>query len=240
MVLTIDIGNTNKKYAVIDEKGEILLFKYLSGSWKDAIASVIEEYGEKIEKACISNVAGSQPELETALASHNIRANWLSWDCETAKRWLKDIPEGYGADRVAADIAAIADCPENPLLVVDAGTCITYDVISKDHKVLGGSITPGVGLRLKVMHEHTAVLPLLTPEGFAPVIGTEIVGAMRGGCVNGARWEVEGYARELRTQVPELRLYCTGGTPLVFAPEIEEFSVHDPYLVLKGLWHAYK
>lgn len=241
MILAIDIGNTSAKYAVMDDKGEILLFDHLSGSWKDAIASILEKFGKNaIEKACISNVAGIQLELEGALAKNSIESNWITWDCEIARKWLKDIPQGYGADRVAADIGAIADCPDRPLLVVDAGTCITYDVISQDHKCLGGSITPGIALRLRAMHEHTAALPLLPPEGFAPVIGTEIEGSMRGGCVNGVRWEIEGFARELSTQVPGLRLYYTGGAPLVFAPEIEKFSVHDPYLVLRGLWHAYR
>lgn len=240
MILAIDIGNTNAKYAVIDEKGEILLFERLNGNWKDVIADLVKKYGKNIEKACISNVAGLQLELEGALTENGIESHWLTWDCETAKKWLKDIPEGYGADRVAADIGAIADCPDRPLLVVDAGTCITYDIINQEHRCLGGSITPGIELRLRAMHEHTAVLPLLKAEGFAPVIGTEIEGSMRGGCVNGVRWEIEGFARELSNQVPGLRLYYTGGAPLVFAPEIEQFAVHDPYLVLRGLWHAYR
>lgn len=241
MILTIDIGNTSAKYAVMDEKGEILLFDHLSGSWKDAIARLLEKFGkDSIEKACISNVAGLQLELEGVLSKNGIESYWLTWDCEIARKWLKNIPEGYGADRVAADIGAVAACPDKPLLVVDAGTCITYDVISQEHACLGGSITPGIGLRLRAMHEHTAALPLFKPEGFAPVIGTNNEESMRGGCVNGVRWEIEGFARELSTQVPGLCLFYTGGVPLVFTPEIEKFAVHDPYLVLRGLWHAYK
>ena len=90
------------------------------------------------------------------------------------------------------------------------------------------------------MHEHTAALPLFEPEGFAPVIGTEIEGALRGGCVNGVRWEIEGYTREMLVQLPGIKLYYTGGVPLIFAPEIEKYAVHDPYLVLRGLWHAFR
>ncbi len=240
MILAIDIGNTRAKYAVMDEKGEILFFDRLSGDWKDAIAQVFEKFGKNsIEKACISNVAGLQLELEGVLAKNGIESHWLTWDCEEANRLLVGIPEGYGADRIAADMGAVMDCPDKPLLVVDAGTCVTYEVIDTDHKYLGGSITPGIGLRLKAMHEHTAALPLFEPEGPAPVIGFGVEESMRGGCVNGLRWEIEGFARELRSKIPELRLYYTGGAPLVFAPEIEEFTVHDPYLVLRGLWHAY-
>ena len=76
------------------------------------------------------------------------------------------------------------------------------------------------------MHEHTAALPLFEPEGFAPVIGTEIEGALRGGCVNGVRWEIEGYTREMLVQLPGIKLYYTGGVPLIFAPEIETIKLY--------------
>ncbi len=239
MVLAIDIGNTSAKYAVMDNKGEILLFERLKGSWKSAFEKVIDIFKD-IKEIYISNVAGEQPELESAIKDSKLEAKWLTWDSPIGKKWLDNIPEGYGADRLAADIGAIAACPTGSLLVVDAGTCITYDVIDANHKILGGSITPGIALRLMAMHEHTAALPLYGPEGFAPVIGTEIEGALRGGCANGVRWEIEGYAREMLVQLPGVKLYYTGGVPLVFAPEIEKFAVHDPYLVLRGLWHAFR
>lgn len=238
MILTIDIGNTSAKYAIINTEGKMLHFHHLSTNWEDSISRLIKEYGQ-ISKVCISNVAGSQPELESALTKLNLKGNWLSWNCETAKKWLSNLPEGYGADRIAADIGAIATAPKSALLVVDCGTCITYDVIDSNRKILGGSISAGVALRLKAMHDYTAALPLLKPEGFAPLIGTEIEGAMRGITVNGVRWEIEGYAREMLIQVPDLKLFYTGGVPLVFSPDIEKFTVHDPYLVLKGLWYAF-
>ena len=193
-----------------------------------------------IREIYISNVAGEQAELKAVIEESKVEAKWLTWDSQIGRKWLDNIPEGYGADRLAADIGAIAACPTGPLLVVDAGTCITYDVIDSNHRILGGSISPGIALRLRAMHEHTAALPLFEPEGFAPVIGTEIEGALRGGCANGVRWEIEGYAREIIAQLPGLKLFYTGGVPLVFAPEIEKFAVHDPYLVLRGLWHAYR
>lgn len=238
MILTIDIGNTSAKYAVMNKEGEMLHFYRLSTDWENAFSEITKEYG-KISKVFISNVAGPQAGLEAALAKRNLKGDWLTWDCDTAKKWLSNIPEGFGADRVAADIGAIAAAPKSNLLVVDCGTCITYDVLDSNHKVLGGSISAGVALRLKAMHDYTAALPLLKPEGFAPVVGTEIEGAMRGVTVNGVRWEIEGYAREMLVQTPDIKLFRTGGVPLVFSPEIEKFTIHDPYLVLKGLWHAF-
>ncbi len=239
MIIAIDIGNTSAKYAVMDDKGEIISFERLKGSWKSAFEKIIKEYKE-IKEVYVSNVAGAQSELETAIKDSGLEAKWLTWDSPIGKQWLNNIPEGYGADRLAADIGAIAACPTGPLLVVDAGTCITYDVIDANHTILGGSITPGIALRLRAMHEHTAALPLFEPEGFSPIIGTEIEGALRGGCANGVRWEIEGYAREMIAQLPGIKLFYTGGVPLVFAPEIEKFAVHDPYLVLRGLWHCFR
>ena len=201
MILAIDIGNTSAKYAVINDNCEILLFERLKDCWKKAFDSIFKK-GYEINSIYVSNVAGLQPELEDVIHSSNIKADWLSWDSPIGKKWLKNIPEGYGADRLAADIGAIAACPNSPLLVVDAGTCITYDVIDSKHTILGGSITPGIALRLRAMHEHTAALPLYEPEGFSPIIGTDIEGALRGGCANGVRWEIEGYAREMLNQLP--------------------------------------
>ena len=238
MILAIDIGNTSAKYAVMDDKGEILFFERLRDCWKTAFRNIFNK-GYNIKAIYVSNVAGAQQELEEAIKESGLKANWLTWDSPIGKKWLNNIPEGYGADRLAADIGAIAACPVGPLLVVDAGTCITYDVIDANHNILGGSITPGIALRLRAMHEHTAALPLYEPEGFSPVIGTDIEGALRGGCANGVRWEIEGYAREMLNQLPGIKLYYTGGVPLVFSPEIEKFAVHDTYLVLRGLWHTF-
>ncbi|MBR4329959.1 MAG: type III pantothenate kinase, partial [Candidatus Riflebacteria bacterium] len=103
MILAIDIGNTSAKYAVMDNKSEILFFERLKGSWKSAFEKVIEKYND-IKEIYISNVAGEQSELEAVIKDYKFEAKWLTWDSPIGKKWLNNIPEGYGADRLAADI----------------------------------------------------------------------------------------------------------------------------------------
>lgn len=237
MTLTIDIGNTSTKFALY-QQGELVVFGRLQECWESTLTQLLGK-GE-IECALISNVAGPQPELIQALDKHHIPAQWLTWTSPEVTRFLSNIPEGMGADRLAADIAARQLFPNEDLLVVDAGTCITFDVIRKNGSYAGGSISPGIGLRLKAMHDYTAALPLLQPEGEAPVVGTDIYTAMRGGCVNGLKWEIEGYIRYLKANFsPTLRTFYTGGNNLALAEDVEESVIHDSMLVMKGLLAAY-
>ena len=234
MTLAIDIGNTSAKLCLF-RRGKALHFERLTRSWVTTIASLVAKYG-RIQHAYISNVAGEQPELKAALRSARIEARWLTWQTPEAHSFINNIPEGLGADRLAADIGALTLAPGHNLLVVDAGTCLTFDVIGANGQYLGGSISPGIGLRLKAMHDHTAALPLFAPEGVAPVVGTNLEEAMRGGCLNGLRWEIEGYVRYLQTHGhPDLKVFYTGGNDLNLAPDVDSHVTHDHTLVMKGL-----
>lgn len=238
MVLTIDIGNTSAKYALYEGKQQ-LHFERLQGTWEEALSCIERTIG-KPERALISNVAGNQSGLEAALAQHDIGAEWISWQSEGIERFFRNIPEGLGADRVAAIIGARALDPESDILLVDAGTCLTFDVVAACGEYRGGSISPGIGIRLKAMHDYTAALPMLQPEGDAPVVGHDIYTAMRGACVNGVRWEIEGYVRHLlHNGYPHLRTYYTGGNSLQLADDVEAVVTHSPSLIFEGLLAMY-
>lgn len=234
MILTIDIGNTSAKLAIMDSLAAVH-FERLTECWDSTLQKLANKFGTP-DAVVISNVAGPQPELEDSLSRLHWSCEWISWDDERASHILTNIPQGLGADRLAADIGARHLAPESDLLVVDAGTCLTFDVIDHTGRYLGGNISPGISLRLQAMHDHTAQLPLYTPEGPAPVIGTDLETAMRGGCLNGLRWEIEGYVRHLLAQgMTSLRVFYTGGNDLNLATDIEPLVIHDPLLIHKGL-----
>lgn len=242
MILTIDIGNTSAKLAIYREEdarhpasAEATHYERVTESWGETLGRLTRLYGP-IEKAVVSNVAGPQKALGSALAETGIETLWVCWDMPEASAFLREIPMGLGADRLAADVGARIMAPEKDILVVDAGTCLTFDAIRKDGVYVGGNISPGIGLRLKAMHDHTAALPLLLPEGDAPVVGTDLETAMRGGCLNGLRWEIEGYVRHLRTHgYPELQAFYTGGNDLQLAADVENCITHDSHLIFRGL-----
>lgn len=231
MKLLIDIGNTAAKLAVMDT--DIVHFERRHEPWKDTFMRLMEMF--PIDDVRISTVAGEDVELEEALAHLDIPVIRLTPSVPCPVKPVADIPSAYGADRWAADIGAIAQDPDHTLLIIDAGTCITYDLISADGHLLGGAISPGVQLRLNAMHEHTALLPQIAAEQEAVLIGNDTRTAMLSAAVNGARFEIEGYIRHLLCDYPDLHVFITGGNTFQFAADITCPITHDPYLLFKGL-----
>lgn len=226
MKLLIDIGNTSTKYAVTQGE-EVLLAERLFGPWVPVLQHLLTQYDiESIVVSCV----GRKDKLADALRHLDLTATWLSHSTPCA---IKDVPEGYGADRLAADIGAYAG--QHALLVIDAGTCITYDLIV-DGRLAGGVISPGVQLRLNAMHDYTAALPqfsALEAEGTTPLMGNNTRDCMLSAAIHGASFEAEGYIRSLLAEHPDLCVVTTGGNPLDISNTLPH--TYDPLLVLRGL-----
>ena len=231
MKLLIDIGNTSAKLAVMDDG--ILHYERRHESWSDTFSRLMSQY--PISDVRLSTVAGEDAELNEALAQLNVPVHWLSAAVPCPVKPIANVPLGLGADRWAADIGAIVQDPDHTLLVIDAGTCLTYDVIAREGAYLGGAISPGVQLRLNAMHEHTALLPQIEAEQEAVLLGYDTRTHMLSAAVNGTRFEIEGYIRQLLGMYPDLHVFITGGNTFQFSEDITCPITHDPYLVFKGL-----
>ncbi|MBR3982393.1 MAG: type III pantothenate kinase [Bacteroidaceae bacterium] len=224
MKLLFDIGNTRMKVSTA-EHGNITPTE----SWLELL--------HVAENVLVSNVAGPEALPEEVALHRNCKI--LTWESSEAGLWLKKIPAGLGADRVAADIGARSIRPNQTLLIIDAGTCLTFDVIAKDGSIVGGAISPGISLRLKAMHEHTAALPLLEPAGEHPILGYDTPTSMRSGAVNGVKWEIEGYIRSILASYPDLHVFFTGGDGTEFPKDLQPIITCDTLLVQKGLLAAF-
>ena len=231
MKLLIDIGNTSAKLAVMDDG--ILHYERRHESWSDTFSRLMSQY--PISDVRLSTVAGEDAELNEALAQLNVPVRWLSAAVPCPVKPIANVPLGLGADRWAADIGAIVQDPDHTLLVIDAGTCLTYDDIAREGAYLGGAISPGVQLRLNAMHEHTALLPQIEAEQEAVLLGYDTRTHMLSAAVNGTRFEIEGYIRQLLGMYPDLHVFITGGNTFQFSEDITCPITHDPYLVFKGL-----
>ena len=102
------------------------------------------------------------------------------------------------------------------MLIIDIGTCLTFDRVSADGRYLGGNISPGLGIRFRALHEQTAALPLVTAEETAPQWGTDTVSAIRAGVMTGTEWEIEGCIRAFRKEFPDAPVFLTGGNARKF------------------------
>lgn len=227
MKLLIDIGNTSSKMAVT-QGDDVLHMERLAEPWATALERLHRDYA--IDATVVSCVGKEGPALREALAARGDSALWLAYDTPCA---ISGVPEGYGADRLAADIGAYTG--QHALLVIDAGTCITFDLII-DGRLTGGVISPGVQLRLNAMHDYTALLPRIeAPRGETAValMANDTEGCMLSAALHGVDFEAEGYIRALRQEYPDLCVVTTGGNRLTISNDLPH--MYDPLLVLRGL-----
>lgn len=218
MNLIVDIGNSTAKAAVFKD-GEMVLRKRLNANLEDGIAMIVEEFD--IDACAYSSVGKVRPEVDEAI-KHMV-PEVFHVTGETATPLICDYltPETLGADRLAAAVGAAYCCPGHDLLIVDAGTCITYDYVSASGHYLGGNISLGMGMRLRALHEQTARLPLVSAEGEAPLIGRNTQQAIRTGVIRGMDYEIKSYIRDMRQQHADARVFLTGGNGYRFAQEYE-------------------
>ncbi len=144
-------------------------------------------------------------------------------------------PRTLGADRLAAVVGAVGLKPNQDLLIIDAGTCITYDLVDRHGRYLGGNISPGMYMRLHALHEHTSRLPLVKPQGSRPPLGYDTETAIRSGVIGGIQHEISGTIRDQRVGRPSLMVYLTGGDCLAFDASTKSIIHTDSFLVARGL-----
>jgi type III pantothenate kinase len=144
-------------------------------------------------------------------------------------------PLSLGVDRIAAACGAHHLFPGASKLVIDAGTCITYDFTSANGEFLGGSISPGMHMRFKAMHTFTARLPLLTPEGYPSLLGTTTEQGMQSGVINGIREEMNGIIAQYMARQADVQVLLTGGDGPFFENQLKASIFACPNLILIGL-----
>ncbi len=144
-------------------------------------------------------------------------------------------PQTLGKDRLAAAVGAAYLYPEQNVLVIDAGTALTYELVSASGKYLGGNIAPGITMRFKALNHFTGKLPLCEMVEDYPMVGTDTQSAIVAGVLNGITYEVEANLEQFSLNFPNLKVILTGGDADFFAKRIKKsiFVVYD--LVLIGL-----
>jgi len=239
MNLVVDIGNTYTKLAVFKE-GKIVFKNNYQAVDMPAVDKLLSEYA--IGSAIISSVKPGKEEWALQLAE-KISLKYFSVDMARGIVSHYLTPATLGTDRLAAVAGAKYLYPGKASLVISGGTCITYDSIDAGGNYFGGSISPGLKMRYKALHDFTAGLPLVIADaGFEGSYGSNTLGAIQSGVQNGIRYELEGFIKSYKAAGTELNILLTGGDGIffdtllknsIFAPCIKI----EPDLVLEGL-HA--
>ncbi len=144
-------------------------------------------------------------------------------------------PQTLGADRIAAAAGALTYACGRPVLVADIGTAVTYDFVDAGGRYLGGNIAPGISMRLSALHAHTSALPAIDVRGPAPMWGNTTEEALRSGTLRGVAAELEYWRRAAGDSA--ITVLTGGSVPILEQAVTLDFDyIHDPYLVLRGLY----
>lgn len=233
MNLVIDIGNTLSKVAIFDN--EELLFVH---SYPDFGVEDVQYYFKKyrISRAIISSVGANPEELAEYLRlEQGCRVHVFDHHTPLPFENRYATPHTLGKDRMAGVTGAYFDFPGQSVLVIDAGTCITYDVLTSKGVYLGGAISPGIRLRYKAMNTFTKNLPLLETAEEAGLTGTDTAGSMHSGVLNGVVQELDGMIDRYADEHSELQVVVTGGDLIYFDKKLKNNIFARPNIVITGL-----
>lgn len=226
MNLVIDIGNTTWKAASF-EKGALKQVLNTDSTIKNLLQN------SDFDKAIISSVAQVDQEL---IQDIPIPVLHLKGTTPVPFRNNYTTPATLGTDRLAAVAGAFSLFPATNCLVFDAGTCITCDFIDSKGTYMGGSISPGIKMRLKALNSFTSRLPLVDPEQTpVPLSGTSTRESILSGVINGAVAEMEGMIRKYKDKYADLKVLLCGGDSRFFESSLKESIFAVPELVLIGL-----
>lgn len=245
MNLIADIGNTRAKVFAM-ERGEVLECVSGAGDWAAAIARMAERWG--VEACACSEVGRTEPRLLEALQATGRPVLRVTGTTPTPLRNAYATPATLGADRLAAAVGAAELQPASNLLVIDVGTCLTMDLVTADGCFMGGNISPGLGMRLRALHEFTAKLPRLDAAacletaramgddaGGGPAFGRTTREAIAAGVVQAMHYEIEGYVRAMEMKFPSLFVFLTGGDSAEFVKPLKSPIFANCNLVARGL-----
>jgi type III pantothenate kinase len=231
--ICFDFGNTRLKAGIFTNR----VFKeevVLSGPNPEHILPVLER--ENPDKIILSSVIKHPPETIRLLEGYT-RFHLLNHASQLPLTTPVGKPETIGADRLAICAAAVDLFPHNHCLAIGLGTCITYNFINQAHEFLGGSISPGMNMRFRAMHEQTALLPMASAAKRFPLVGYDTITNLQSGVIQGIACEIDGIIHAYRGKYNNLQVLITGGD-LVFFDALLTHPMHrDPYLLFKGL-HA--
>jgi len=230
--IIIEQGNTLTKIGLFDNGRLISVFKYEDFNVA-TVALLFQEYN--LINGIMSTVTEIEQELLSFLEGRLKKFLFLNEHISIPINIQYQTPETLGKDRIAAIVGANFLEPGKNILVIDAGTAITYEVIESSGTYLGGNISPGMTTRFRALNHFTKKLPLVLESEEIPFIGVSTITAIQSGVVNGICFEMDGYISNLRLKYPDLLVFLTGGHTNYFARRLKNTIFANINLVLVGL-----
>jgi type III pantothenate kinase len=241
MILLFDIGNTHTHVGLADDRRVLKQINIPTREWFGGnAATLVDKFSgtKKIKGAVLCSVVPRA----TPLVRKTVRAVWKLDALELTAKTIRGVgidypkPASIGPDRLANAVAA-KFCFGAPVVVVDFGTAVTFDVVNAKGDYVGGIIAPGLAAMTDYLHEKTALLPRIKIAEPRNVVGKSTEHAMLVGAVLGYRGLVRELIRELKRELraKKLPVVATGGYAKLMAAKLPEISAVEPDLTLEGL-----
>jgi type III pantothenate kinase len=227
----LDFGNTRLKCAIFQQK-KLLKVEVLRADAVEHLKQLVNEYHP--QKSILSSVVNHDKQIDAILKTHT-QFHLLNHFSKIPFTTPVGKPETIGADRLAICAAAVDMFPQLHNLAIALGSCITYNYINIAHEFLGGSISPGLQMRFKSMHEHTALLPLVEPIHHFPLVGYDTKTNLQSGVILGMAKEIDGIINAYKEKYNQLAVCLTGGDMDFFLPHLQNNITADEFLLVKGL-----
>lgn len=235
MNLIVDVGNTKIKLAVFDD-GKVLDHKTcLLQDFEESVELLLNSFPE-LSHAIVAAV-GKFSEDSLKVLQDRFQTYQLTQNSSIPLINQYGSPNTLGVDRLALVSAAALQFPEQHVLVIDAGSCITYDFLTKKNKYLGGAISPGIAMRYKALKTFTDKLPLLQAKHPKTFIGNTTEDSMHVGVVEGVLNEIEGFIAMYEENFGGLKIILTGGDAHFLRDSIKNDIFANSNFLLEGLNH---
>jgi type III pantothenate kinase len=231
MNLIVDIGNTSTKLAVF-EGNEKLSQSRINELSCEELENKLS--GLKIKSAIVSSVKKLPPFISDLFFSNIPYVHMLSHKSQLPFKIEYDSPETLGTDRIAAVAGAFNLYPGAEILVIDAGTAITFDFLS-GYNYKGGNISPGLTMRFKALNIFTDRLPLVSPVESYTFPGRNTRDAIIAGVITGVTYEINEYIRTFENKHSDFKVIVTGGDSEYLKDKINYLVTYMPDIVIDGL-----
>ena len=239
-ILAIDIGNTTTKIALSGDQSPRQPWRVETQQLESELSQILSQLSSRLSLA-VGWISTARPfPVEKFAAWQHFeempRFFPITSTSDLPINNLYSTPHTLGTDRIVGVIAACSYSPGRPVLVIDAGTAITFDFADAAGNYLGGGISPGVRMRFRALNAFTARLPLVEAQTTPPLVGDSTENSIRSGVINGCIAEVKGIIDRYRERYgTDLQVFLIGGDQYLFENQLKNVNFAASNLVLEGI-----
>ncbi len=233
MLLAIDVGNTRIKAAVFEHNTLLEYSFFGKEALQTTVLNILKHYPN-----CTDLIVASVGNIEKEaflIENSNLKLHFVSHKYAFPFQNTYKTPETLGIDRLVLATGAVLQFPNQNRLVIDAGTCVTYDFIDSNNIYLGGAISPGIRLRYESLHHYTAKLPLLTKINPENLIGNSTNESIHSGVILGLTNEIDGFIDQYQEKYQNFIIILTGGDADFLAKRLKNTIFANSNFLLESL-----